>query len=59
MNVKRVNLVKHKVPAKQIRQAEFRANVARQGLSPELAADEARLIPKAMVAEFKPLRWPR
>ena len=48
-----------KVPAKSDRQAQFRADVVRRGLSPEPAVDEARLIPKAMVLEFKVKRWPR
>lgn len=49
----------HQVPAKEERQAQFRASVAERGLSPEAAVDEARLIPKDMVRELKPIRWPR
>lgn len=48
-----------KVPAKFDRQAQFRADVVRRGLSPEAAVDEARLIPKSMVLEFKVKCWPR
>lgn len=59
MNFKHADLARYKVPAKQIRQVEFRAQVVRQGLSPEEAVDRARLIPKAMVSEFKVVRWPR
>lgn len=50
---------KHEVPAKEARQAQFRASVAERGLSPEAAVDDARLIPKDMVREFRVLRWPR
>lgn len=50
---------KHQVPAKEERQARFRASVAERGLSPEAAVDEARLIAKSMVQEFKVVRWPR
>lgn len=59
MSKKPRDLAKQKVPAKEIRQAQFRASVAERGLSPEAAVDEARLIPKAMVREFRVLRWPR
>ena len=48
-----------KVPSKSDRQARFRADAMRRGLSPEAAVDEARLIPKSMVLEFKVKRWPR
>lgn len=50
---------KHSVPAKEVRQARFRASVAEKGLSPDAAVDEGRLIPKDMVREFRVLRWPR
>lgn len=50
---------KNHVPSKEERQAQFRVSVAERGLSPEAAVDEARLIPKEMVREFKPVRWPR
>lgn len=47
------------VPSKEVRAAEFRASVARRGLSPEAAVEEARLIPKAMAQQFKVVWWPR
>lgn len=50
---------KHHVPSKEERQAKFRVSVAERGLSPEAAVDEARLIPKEMVRQFKPVKWPR
>lgn len=59
MNKKPQAREEHQVPAKDERQAQFRASVAERGLSPEAAVDEARLIPKDMVREFKPVRWPR
>lgn len=59
MSKKPSDLAKQEVPAKEIRQAQFRASVTEKGLSPEAAVDEARLIPKDMVREFKPVRWPR
>jgi hypothetical protein len=59
MSKKPKDLEKHQVPDKKDRQAQFRANVAERGLSPEEAVNEARLVPKDIVIEFKPLRWPR
>lgn len=59
MRKKPSDLAKQEVPAKEARQAQFRASVAERGLSPEAAVDEARLIPKDMVREFRVLRWPR
>ena len=59
MSEKPQDLEKHQVPAKEVRQAQFRASVAERGLSPEAAVDEARLIAKSMVQEFKVVRWPR
>lgn len=59
MSKKPSDLAKQEVPAKEERQAQFRASVAERGLSPEAAVDEARLIPKDMVREFRVLRWPR
>lgn len=53
------DLSKKKEPAKEQRQAQFRASVAERGLSPEAAVEEARLIPAEMAREFKPVRWPR
>lgn len=47
------------VPSKEVRAAEFRASVARRGLLPEVAVEEARLIPKELVKQFKVVRWPR
>lgn len=51
--------VSESVPSKEVRAAEFRASVARRGLSPEAAVEEARLIPTEMVQQFKVVRWPR
>lgn len=59
MSKKPQDPAKQKVPAKEVRQAQFRASVAERGLSPEAAVDEARLITKEMAREFKPVRWPR
>lgn len=47
------------VPSREVRAAEFRASVARRGLSAEAAVEEARLIPKEIVQQFKVVRWPR
>lgn len=59
MNKKPKKQEKHQVLDKEARQAQFRASVAEKGLSPEAAVDEARLIPRDMIREFRVLRWPR
>jgi hypothetical protein len=50
---------KEEFPNKESRQSKFRASVAEKGLSLEAAVDEARLIPKHLVSEFRVLWWPR
>lgn len=42
-----------RVPSKKERQAAYLETMAREGFSHEAAVDAARLIPKAMVKEFR------
>ena len=45
------------VPSKQERQTQFRAKSAQ--LEPAEAVEKAMLVPKQLVAKFKPKAWPR